>query len=127
MSSTWQFRRKKNSPVWRRVIVFLTGGVILSIGLVMLVLPGPAIVFIPLGLAILATEFRWARQWRSAARQWLRGRFQKIRLKGELNHESSDGARTRVEGRDRIVNDAVRVEPRLEPLISATAGAAARR
>src|SRR6516165_4946792 len=81
MSSTWQFRRKKNSPVWRRVIVFLTGGVILSIGLVMLVLPGPAIVFIPLGLAILATEFRWARKWLATARQWLRGRFHKIKLK----------------------------------------------
>ena len=45
----------------------------------MLVLPGPAIVFIPLGLAILATEFLWARKWLLTARQWLRGRFQKIR------------------------------------------------
>ena len=70
--------------------MFFAGGVILMIGLVMLVLPGPAIVFIPLGLAILATEFRWARKWLSTARQWLRGRFHKIRLrKGELNHESS--------------------------------------
>jgi tellurite resistance protein TerC len=68
---------KKSSPVWRRVIVFLIGGVILIIGLVMLVLPGPAIIFIPLGLAVLASEFRWARNWLATARQWLRGRFQK--------------------------------------------------
>jgi len=81
MSNPWQFRRKKSSPVWRRVIVFFAGGVTLIIGLVMLVLPGPAIIFIPLGLAILATEFRWARKWLATARQWLRGRFQKIRLK----------------------------------------------
>jgi len=81
MSNPWQFRRKKSSPVWRRVIVFFAGGVTLIIGLVMLVLPGPAIIFIPLGLAILATEFRWARTWLSTTRQWLRGRFQKIRLK----------------------------------------------
>ena len=90
MLSTWQFRRQKGSPVWRRVIVFLAGGVILTIGLIMLVLPGPAIIFIPLGLAILASEFRWARKWLTTARQWLRGRFQKIRLKkGELNRETS--------------------------------------
>jgi tellurite resistance protein TerC len=82
MLKTWQFRRKKSSPVWRRVIVFFAGGIILTIGLVMLVLPGPAIIFIPLGLAILATEFRWARKWLATARQWLRGRFQRIRLKG---------------------------------------------
>jgi tellurite resistance protein TerC len=77
----WQFRRKKDSPVWRRVVVFFAGGVILIVGLVLLVLPGPAIVFIPLGLAILATEFRWARKWLSTARRWLRGRFHKIRFK----------------------------------------------
>ena len=81
MLNTWQFRRKKASPVWRRVIVFLAGGVILTVGVIMLILPGPAIIFIPLGLAILATEFRWARKWLAICRQWLRGRFQKIRLK----------------------------------------------
>jgi tellurite resistance protein TerC len=81
MSNAWPLRRKRSSPVWRRVIVFLAGGVVLTIGLVLLVLPGPAIVFIPLGLAILATEFRWARKWLSTARQWLRGRFHKIRFK----------------------------------------------
>jgi uncharacterized protein (TIGR02611 family) len=77
MLNAWHFRRKKDSPVWRRVIVFLAGGVILTVGLVMLVLPGPAIIFIPLGLAILATEFRWARKWLSSARQWFRRRFKK--------------------------------------------------
>ena len=29
----------------------------------MLVLPGPAIIVIPLGLAVLAVEFAWARRW----------------------------------------------------------------
>ena len=67
----------KGSPVWRRVVVFFVGGIILIIGLLMLVLPGPAIAFIPLGLAILATEFPWARKSLSIARQWLRNRFQR--------------------------------------------------
>lgn len=81
MSIRWQFRRNKDSPVWRRVIVSFAGAVILIVGLVMLVLPGPAIVFIPLGLAILASEFRWARKWLATARRWLRGRFHKMRFK----------------------------------------------
>ena len=84
MVNTWQFRRQKVSPVWRRVIVFLAGGIILTIGLILLVLPGPGIIVIALALAILASEFRWARKWFKAARQWLRGRFQKIRLKRRI-------------------------------------------
>jgi uncharacterized protein (TIGR02611 family) len=76
-----QLPRKRNSPIWRRLIIFFVGGLSLIIGVAMLVLPGPAFILIPLGLAILATEFRWARKWLSTARQWLRGRFHKIRLK----------------------------------------------
>ena len=69
--------------------MFFAGVVILTVGLVMLVLPGPAMIFIPLGLAILATEFRWARKWLSTARQWLRGAFKKSQSKRGLNHENS--------------------------------------
>ena len=79
--SPMELRRKRNSPIWRRVIVFFIGGAFLIIGVAMLVLPGPALLLIPLGLAILATEFPWARKWLVAARQWLRGRFHKIRIK----------------------------------------------
>jgi len=32
------------------------------IGIVMIVLPGPATIVIPLGLAILASEYAWARR-----------------------------------------------------------------
>ena len=32
-------------------------------GLVMIVTPGPALVVIPVGLAILSVEFAWARHW----------------------------------------------------------------
>ncbi|MGH2376387.1 MAG: PGPGW domain-containing protein [Candidatus Methylomirabilales bacterium] len=46
----------------RRLIVAVVGGTVLLIGLALLVLPGPAVVVIPLGLAILATEFVWARR-----------------------------------------------------------------
>lgn len=46
----------------RRIVIGVMGGTVLLIGVAMLVLPGPAFVVIPAGLAILATEFVWARR-----------------------------------------------------------------
>jgi cation-transporting P-type ATPase F len=66
-----QPQQKPSSTIWRRLIVLFVGGTLLLIGVLMLVLPGPAIVFIPLGLAVLATEFRWAKNWLTTARQWI--------------------------------------------------------
>jgi len=45
-----------------KVVVTLVGGAVLLVGVIMLVTPGPAFVMIPVGLAILATEWRWARR-----------------------------------------------------------------
>jgi tellurite resistance protein TerC len=42
---------------------------VLAIGVALLVLPGPAFVVIPLGLAILGAEFAWARHWLRKVRQ----------------------------------------------------------
>ena len=46
----------------KKAFVFVIGGTILLIGLALLVLPGPAIVVIPIGLFILASEFLWAKR-----------------------------------------------------------------
>jgi uncharacterized protein (TIGR02611 family) len=46
----------------KRLIVIIIGFTVLAAGVVMIVLPGPAVVVIPVGLAILATEFIWARK-----------------------------------------------------------------
>lgn len=43
-----------------RLFIILVGITVLLIGIVMIILPGPAILVIPVGLAILATEFAWA-------------------------------------------------------------------
>ena len=48
--------------VARKVGVAVIGAAVLAVGVALIVLPGPAIVVIPLGLAILATEFLWARR-----------------------------------------------------------------
>src|SRR5512144_1940375 len=47
----------------RRIIILIVGMTVVLIGIALLVLPGPAFVVIPVGLAILATEYAWARRW----------------------------------------------------------------
>lgn len=47
----------------RRVVVAVVGATVLLIGVVMIVTPGPALILIPVGLAILSIEFAWARYW----------------------------------------------------------------
>ncbi len=46
----------------KRLAVTIAGFLVLVVGLAMIPLPGPAILVIPAGLAILATQFSWARR-----------------------------------------------------------------
>jgi hypothetical protein len=46
----------------RKIVIAILGGSILLIGIFMLLLPGPAVIVIPAGLTLLATEFDWARR-----------------------------------------------------------------
>ena len=59
----------ENIKVVRRVIVSVVGATVLLIGVALLVLPGPAFIVIPIGLAILATEYAWARRWLKKVRR----------------------------------------------------------
>ena len=73
-STSWMKRLSgiwstENIKVARRVIVSVVGATVLLIGIALLVLPGPAFIVIPLGLAILATEYAWARRWLKKVRQ----------------------------------------------------------
>jgi uncharacterized protein (TIGR02611 family) len=47
----------------RRIAVSVVGFSVLLFGMALIVLPGPALVVIPVGLAILGLEFAWARRW----------------------------------------------------------------
>ena len=53
----------------RRIAIGVVGVTVFLIGVVMLVTPGPGLVFIPLGLAILSIEFAWARYWLKRVRE----------------------------------------------------------
>jgi Ca2+-transporting ATPase len=53
----------------RKVAVGLCGGGVILVGLAMIVLPGSAMLVIPLGLAVLSTEFIWAKRWLNKAKE----------------------------------------------------------
>ena len=52
----------------KRIAIGIVGGSVLLVGVCMIVLPGPAFVVIPAGLAILSVEFAWARIWLKKAK-----------------------------------------------------------
>jgi tellurite resistance protein TerC len=52
----------------KRIAIGIVGGSVLVVGILMIVLPGPAFVVIPVGLGILSLEFAWARSWLKKAR-----------------------------------------------------------
>lgn len=45
----------------RRLVVAVIGSTVVLVGIVLIFLPGPALVVIPIGLGILGLEFAWAR------------------------------------------------------------------
>jgi uncharacterized protein (TIGR02611 family) len=82
----------------RRGVVFIVGVALLVAGAAMLVLPGPGIAVILLGLVVLAKEFSWARR----ALDWARQRA--IQLKDQAQARMPRGSqrpRSDPPGRDR--------------------------
>ncbi len=53
----------------RRIVITITGFTVLLVGIALTVLPGPAFIVIPAGLAILGLEFAWARHTLRALRK----------------------------------------------------------
>jgi tellurite resistance protein TerC len=57
-------RGDRQSARWlrflRKLCVAVIGGTIVALGVALIVLPGPAVLVIPAGVAVLATEFAWA-------------------------------------------------------------------
>jgi tellurite resistance protein TerC len=63
----------------RKVAVAVIGTTVLAFGIALIVLPGPAFIVIPLGLAILATEFLWARRLLRRVKQGAASAYQRVR------------------------------------------------
>ena len=84
------------SVLMRRIIIGLSGGLVLIVGVAMTVLPGPAFVVVPLGLTILATEFAWAR------RMMYRFRDMSERVVAKVKPRMSETPGTAVSLNDRV-------------------------
>ncbi|MGH8533808.1 MAG: PGPGW domain-containing protein [Gammaproteobacteria bacterium] len=56
-------------------MVGVVGATVLLLGIAMIVLPGPAFIVIPIGLAILGIEFTWARHWLGVLRAKVQSTF----------------------------------------------------
>ncbi len=55
-----QRERHRQRGILVRMLYTIVGFTVLAVGLLMLVLPGPALIVIPIGLALLSLEFVWA-------------------------------------------------------------------
>jgi len=63
--------------MWRQTLragIAIVGGVVVLAGVAMLVLPGPGVLTIAAGLALLALEFQAARDLRDQLAGWVRAR-----------------------------------------------------
>jgi hypothetical protein len=58
-----RLRLDRMPKVLRIILVCLLGGAIFVAGVIMLVTPGPGLLFIPVGLLLLACEFKCAERW----------------------------------------------------------------
>jgi tellurite resistance protein TerC len=67
----------------RRIVVAVIGVTVLLIGIALIVLPGPAVVVIPAGLAILSLEFAWARHWLAKFRDGANQAWNRLQNRGE--------------------------------------------
>jgi tellurite resistance protein TerC len=79
--------------LWRRarsIAIILIGGSVVLVGVAMLVLPGPAFLVIPAGLAILGTEVLWARRIMKRLKQKYRDLAYTVGLTTTRAYENDD-------------------------------------
>ena len=76
----------------RRIAVAVLGSTIVLLGIIMIVTPGPALIVIPIGLAVLGVEFAWARLWLKRLRATISNGLANNRARRANSH------RDRVEG-----------------------------
>ncbi|MGH3946827.1 MAG: TIGR02611 family protein [Pseudonocardiaceae bacterium] len=82
-----RLRRKPGIDLTYRIVVGVVGGVVLAAGVFMIPYPGPGWLVVFGGLALLGTEFTWARRLLHAARHrydvwtaWMRRQSTGVRL-----------------------------------------------
>jgi uncharacterized protein (TIGR02611 family) len=70
----------------KRIAIAVVGGTVVLLGVIMMVTPGPGLLGIAVGLAILGAEFTWARLWLKRLRESISNGMANNRAKRAENH-----------------------------------------
>jgi uncharacterized protein (TIGR02611 family) len=73
----------------KRIVITLVGFALVLAGLVMMVTPGPGLLVIIAGLAVLATEYAWARHWLERTRAQAHRARQRVRDRRQRRRDSA--------------------------------------
>jgi uncharacterized protein (TIGR02611 family) len=76
----------------KRIVVTVVGFTLLLAGLVMMVGPGPGLLVIIAGLAVLGTEYAWARHWLERARAQAHRTRQRVRDRRQRRRSAAAGS-----------------------------------
>lgn len=72
---------KKTYGTIKKAVVFITGFTIIIAGLILLVIPGPGLLTIALGLLILSSEFEWAERHQKNIKKRIQDTYKKAKNK----------------------------------------------
>ncbi len=76
----------------KRIVIAIVGGTMVVLGIIMIVTPGPGLLGIAIGLAILGAEFAWARHWLKRLRESISNGMANNRAKRAENHRDRVGS-----------------------------------
>lgn len=85
----------------KKIIIFIAGVIVILCGIVLLVIPGPGLLVMFVGLLILSLEFEWAKKWRDEAKKRLREMNDKVRQQRQKKDSAKDIDRPRNDKRQR--------------------------
>jgi len=85
---------KASKNVWKLMIA-AAGLLLIAAGAIMLVLPGPGLVVLLLGLAVLATEFKWARNLLERSKERIKSGSDRIKATLKRDGGTDGGAASR--------------------------------
>jgi hypothetical protein len=96
----------KSLKAVKRLVIATIGFTLLLIGVAMIVLPGPAVVIIPVSLGILATEFIWAKKLMKRAKNLFSGKKKEEYLREEATDDAflSDAETNQPEKRQELMD-----------------------
>lgn len=57
---------------FKKLVITISGGFLALIGFIFILVPGPAFLFLPVGLAILSLEYEVAKVWLKKSQAWMR-------------------------------------------------------